>query len=54
MKIKVAELSKTDTVCVSALRQKYCKVIEKIFHIDEFGMQEVVVKSRESGHVLAR
>ena len=54
MEKKVAELSKRKTVCDSAFRQKYKKVIEKYFHIEEFGEQEVVVKSRESGHVLAR
>ena len=54
MEKNVAELSERKTVCDSAFRQKYKKVIEKYFHIEEFGEQEVVVKSRESGHVLAR
>ena len=52
--IEKTEISKSKTACDTAFRQKYKKVIEKYFHIHEYGEQEVVVRNREGGEILAR
>ena len=51
---KIIEISNRKTQCDTHFRQKYKRVIEKYFHIREYGEQIVCVRDRETGAVLAR
>lgn len=51
---KTAEISRRKTQCDTTFRQKHKQLLEKHFHIQEYGEQIVVVRQREGGLVLAR
>ena len=54
MEKKIAEKVKRKSACDTTFRQKDKQIIEKYFKIEEFGEQEITVRDREGGEVIAR